>query len=296
MSKKLIITICTLVVLCIVGVMAFVFTPKDAPIDNSSTPKSSNGQTTDSHIADPKKAVVEKEPTENPDDTAVTPIIDGKNVESLEGFTDDEIKESAQFVTDFAYASLTNRYFIGGHFSEDGWPTEKVKDFSTQFFSKKMTDELDVIETLKNENKGDEYRNNVFPHVFFLGDNGSNRPADECRIDVADQNAINDGKSIATSGDGCIISPLKFSDIDYYVVEIDGKDRMVYDFDVTFDVRVTDNETGKDLATTVEYEYRLTLADTVDPVTDEFTYEIDGSDTKFSISQTRELPEAEGSN
>lgn len=298
MSKKLIITICTVVVLCIVGLMAFMFSSKDAPTTPvQKEPAATSPAVVDPHISNPQQHVKDAEPSETAKvdpKTPTTPIVDAESLEPVEGFTDKEIKESVQFVSDFAYASLTDRYFIGGHFSDDEWPTEKVQDFSGQFFSKKLVDDLAVIEDLKKQGKGDEYRNKVFPYVFFMGDNGLNRPADECRMDTVAEEDLTAEKEISTSGDGCIISPLKFSNVDYYVVDVDGKNRLVYNFDVTFDMRLTDNETNDDLATTVKYNYFLTLAPTVDPVTEEFTYEIDNYDTNFSVSKTREIPQSGG--
>lgn len=298
MTKRMAITLISVFVL--IGLSAWIFIgkpftqePELKANDNPAISQSKqsgpdkNDEVKENIVVDDGKVasveeVVKELKESGPDGEETTPQVKEESVVELEGFTKEEVTQAIQFGSDYARMALTNKYFIGGQFGDDGYKTESVQAFASMYYAKDLVDELENAE----DKKGEEYINTIMPYVFYFNDNGIMSPHESCSLDSG---PIDETTGLEELGerDQCFIKPVELSEITYSPIKDDKGDNAIrLDFDAEQTMRLTENETGKDASVDVKYKYKLVLSQTMDDDSNT-SFEIITYDTSYTLDNVQ---------
>lgn len=275
MNKKTVLTIVGIACVCIIGFGIYLFsTPKtlEAP--------TSNNETNNSQTSDPVKPYEEKhEPVSDDKKTVEKELekigsIDETKQESIEGFSNKDIKEATEFISTYTREIHTNRYFLGGDWVKAGGKADILKSFLSSYYSKDILDDLDKY---KGKEKTTEFSEKAMTLVPFFGDAPNYDSSTYCSDTDKEMSS-----EVNTAETNCV-SNFKISEIRFDTL----KNKEGYDLRAEFDVKsriaLFSKELNKEAFVDLDYKYELRLTPTADN-----KWEITGYEIYPSLSKIQE--------
>lgn len=278
MNKKLIFSAIAIVLLAVVGFLMFSFNQQTSPASLNGNPTSSpEASNPPEASASPSvKEDKEKEASKAKEEVSKIGTVDLKDVEPIEGFGDEEIQSATKFVSDYAVATHTNTYFLGGEWAKGGGKIDDFNSFFSPYYSKDL---LDAFKKYEGKQGTEEFADELTTLVPFFDDNDFVRPSEDCKSPEASKEISN---KVNTRDTNCVEN-FKISEIEFYPMEDKGDSFLVAKFEVTSDISLYSKELEAEGIVSTKYKYKLTLEPNV--VSDkELEWKIIGYDISPFIS------------
>lgn len=260
MNKKLLVSVVAgiIVVALLVGgwfIFSAVKSPEQPSVNGKASPTASNnnGNATDNPTPTPNETYkdVEKDLEEIKDKSD-----NFKDVKAVEFFTEEDTKAALQVSYDYAETALTNRYFLSGQWSKDGFNLSHLDATYGQYFNKELRAKINAWD---DSNNGANLKSeDLLPLVFYVADNGEVAPSKYCAFG----NPGTDEKVTTTAPEGaisCPITGLTVSDMKYEEAKSGETPAIKVAFTASTEIPVTITAGNKDAKTVITYEYILVL-------------------------------------
>lgn len=254
MNKKTVLTIVGIACVCIIGFGIYLFSmPKTLE-----TP-SSNNKTNDSQTSAPVEPYKEKKPPVSDEKKLVEEefskigSIDETKQESIEGFSNKDIKEATEFISTYTRDTHTNRYFLGGDWVKSGAKIDELKSFLSSYYSKNIIDDLDKF---KGKEKTTEFSEKAMTLVPFFGEAPNYNSSSYCS-DMDEELSSEEKTEEMNCVNDFNISEIRFDSL---------KEKEGYDLRAEFTVKsklaLFSKELNKEAFVDLDYKYELRLTPT----------------------------------
>lgn len=248
--KKTISIIAAVAVVAICAVFAYVFVFKDDKIAvaTNDTNASVEPSAQENEVLEKSRESLPNKEKAIADLEKMTAFEDA---EAVANFTKEDVQETLRLSADYANNSLTNVYFLGGHWVNDGMPNI-IDDVSGRFFTADIREKIKAWDT--NPETGENIGTNVMPLVFYVYPNGNITANDACNY--SDEVKPEGESSEMTTSISCPVDGIKFSEMKYEPTMTDNVPGVKVIFSATAKVPVT-IDGSKDGYSEVRYDYEL---------------------------------------
>lgn len=243
--KKVLVIISAVIVTTLIAVVGWLLlspstVPQHTPEPSaSSSPATLNPIPTNGTTYFPTEPAETKAPINSVED--ITKFDDAKATSS---FSKEDVQYALKASYQYASNALSNKYFLGGQWAEDGYPVETMVGTNESLMSTSLRDKLLKIETdpAKNPNA----LKDVLPVVLYMNKGDGQSPAKSCM----DENAV-----------ACPLDGLNFSEMKYSVDSIEEGEALDVDFTVKTRIPVLKNDKDSYIDADYHYILRFTLND-----------------------------------
>lgn len=208
-----------------------------------------------------------------------------EDAKAVDNFTKEDVQETLRLSAEYANNSLTNVYFLGGHWVDDGMPNI-FDDVAGRFFTSEIRENIKAWDT--NPDTGKNIGTNVMPLVFYVYPNGNITANDAC--DYSDEAKPESDTPVAQAGISCPLEGLTLSDMKYEPTMTEGVPGIKVIFSGTSRVPVT-IDGSKDGYSEVRYDYTLNFIsnENYEESTNPNKFVINWYDVKVNMGAVTEL-------
>ena len=237
--------------------------------------------------ADQKNDILVKEavPDQDKINAETEKMTSFEDAKAVDNFTKEDVQETLRLSAEYANNSLTNVYFLGGHWVDDGMPNI-LDDVAGRFFTPEIRENIKSWDT--NSETGENIGTNVMPLVFYVYPNGNITANDAC--DYSDEAKPDGDTPVAEAGISCPLEGLKISDMKYEPTMTEGTPGIKVIFSATGKVPVSIDGT-KDGYSEVRYDYTLNFIsnENYEESTNPNKFVINWYDVKVNMGAVAEL-------